>query len=114
MIGPGTKIKGDIETNSDIKIDGTIEGNVASKGRVLIGQNGVIKGEVKCANCDIYGHFDGKMNVNELLSLKASCKLTGDVKTGKLSIEPGAIFTGNCDMSGNASQAASVASNAKK
>jgi len=79
MIGPGTKIKGDIETNGDIKIDGTIDGNVISKGRVLIGQNGVVKGEVKCTNCDIYGHFEGKIQITELLSLKASSKLSGDV-----------------------------------
>ncbi len=98
MIGPGTKIKGDIETNGDIKIDGTIEGNIISKGKVLVGQNGTVKGEVKCTNCDIYGTFDGRLTVTELLSLKASSKLHGDIQTSKLSIEPGAIFTGTCKM----------------
>lgn len=114
MIGPGTKIKGDIETNGDIKIDGAVEGNVVSKGRVLIGQNGVVNGEVKCTNCDIYGTFDGKILVTELLSLKSSSKLTGDVKTGKLSIEPGAIFTGTCDMTGNTPTSVSTKPDAKK
>ncbi|MCU4163126.1 bactofilin family protein [Carboxylicivirga caseinilyticus] len=114
QIGSGTKIKGDIDTNGDIKIDGTVEGNLVSKGRVLIGQNGVVKGDVKCANCDIYGNFDGKIEIAELLSLKASSKLTGDVKTGKLSIEPGAIFTGTCDMGGNSSASVSVKTDAKK
>ncbi len=113
MIGPGTKIKGDIETNGDIKIDGTIDGNIVSKGRVLIGQNGVVKGEVNCTNCDIYGTFEGKIQINELLSLKSSSKLNGDIKTGKLSIEPGAVFTGTCDMAGNAPKAVS-SENAKK
>lgn len=100
QIGPGSKIKGDIEANGNIRIDGTIEGNIISKGRVIIWTTGVVKGEVKCTNCDVYGNFDGKMTVNELLSLKASSKLTGDIKTSKLSIEPGAIFTGSCDMGG--------------
>ncbi|MCU4175901.1 bactofilin family protein [Carboxylicivirga sp. N1Y90] len=114
MIGPGTKIKGDVETNGDIKIDGSVDGNIVSKGRVLIGQNGVVKGDVKCANCDIYGNFDGKIQVNELLSLKATSKLSGDIKTGKLSIEPGAKFTGTCNMDGQTAQNTAATPNAKK
>lgn len=113
-IGSGTKIKGDIETNGDIKIDGTVEGNVNSKGRVLIWNNGNIIGDVKCVNCEVYGTFNGKIEVTELLSLKESSRLSGDIKTGKLSIEPGAKFTGTCDMGGNATKAVSPDSNAKK
>ncbi len=89
--------------------------NVTSKGRVLIGQNGVVKGEVKCTNCDIYGTFDGKLEITEVLALKSSSKLNGDVKTGKLSIEPGAIFTGTCDMKTGGSSLSEISSaNAKK
>ncbi|WP_430812726.1 MULTISPECIES: bactofilin family protein [unclassified Carboxylicivirga] len=114
MIGPGTKIKGDIETNGDIKIDGSIDGNIISKGKVLVGQNGIVTGEVKCTNCDIYGSFDGKLTVTELLSLKASSKLHGDVKTSKLSIEPGAVFTGTCNMDDKVTPAGTAPSNGKK
>lgn len=114
MIGPGTKIKGDIETNGDIKIDGTIEGNIISKGKVLVGQNGTVTGELKCTNCDIYGTFEGQLTVSELLSLKSSSKLHGDVKTSKLSIEPGAIFTGTCKMDEKGTQATASIPNAKK
>ncbi|MGM0375203.1 MAG: bactofilin family protein [Bacteroidota bacterium] len=98
MIGQGTKIVGDIETNGDIRIDGNIQGNINSKGKVVIGSNGLVKGEVVCSNADVAGTLEGKMNVSELLSLKTSSKLNGDIKTGKLNIEPGAIFTGTCSM----------------
>lgn len=101
MIGPGTKIKGDIETNGDIRTDGSIEGNISSKGKVVVGPNGVVKGEIHCTNCEVLGNVNGKVFVSELLSLKSSSKLHGDIKTGKLSIEPGAIFTGTCNMGPN-------------
>jgi len=105
MIGPGTRIIGNIETNGDIRIDGTIEGNINSQGKVVIGPNGMVKGEIKCINCEVSGNINGKLSVTELLSLKASSNITGDIKTGKLTIEPGAIFTGSCTMDqGNASK----------
>lgn len=102
MIGPGTKIVGNIETNGDIRIDGNIEGNINSKGKVVIGNNGFVKGEIVCSNAEIAGTLNGKATVSELLSLKASSKVNGDIKSGKLSIEPGAIFSGTCTMGGNA------------
>jgi cytoskeletal protein CcmA (bactofilin family) len=98
MIGPGTKIIGNIETNGDIRIDGNIEGNISSKGKVVIGSNGNVKGEIQCVNAEISGILNGKINVSELLSLKASSKLTGEMSIGKLSIEPGAMFSGTCTM----------------
>lgn len=101
MIGPGTKIIGNIETNGDIRIDGNIEGNIISKGKVVIGANGLVKGEVQCANAELSGSLEGKILVSDLLSLKSTSKLTGEMKVGKLSIEPGAIFIGNCSMNTN-------------
>lgn len=98
MIGPGTKITGDVETNGDIRIDGIIEGSVQSKGKMVIGANGSIKGKVKCSNAEIAGEMNGEILVTELLSLKSTSKFTGDITTSKLSIEPGALFTGTCTM----------------
>ena len=111
MIGPGTKIVGNIETNADIRIDGLIEGNIISKGKVVVGTNGQVKGEVQCTNAEFSGSLKGKIIVTELLSLKASSNINGDMKAGKLSIEPGAIFTGTCNM-GN--QQSSVSSQPEK
>lgn len=102
MIGSGTKISGNIETNGDIRIDGEIEGNILSKGKVVIGPNGRVKGEINCANSEVSGGIEGKILVSELLSLKSTSKLIGDIITAKLTIEPGAIFTGKCEMGGKA------------
>ncbi len=101
MIGPGTKITGDIETNGDLRIDGIIEGSVQSKGKIVIGSNGSLTGKVKCANAEIAGEMNGEILVDELLSLKGSSRFIGDITTSKLSIEPGAIFSGSCKMGGN-------------
>ena len=101
IISIGTKITGDIETDGDFRIDGNIEGNVNSKGKVVVGNNGFVKGEIVCNNAEISGNLSGKVTVSELLSLKSSSKMNGDIKTGKLSIEPGAMFTGTCAMGNN-------------
>jgi cytoskeletal protein CcmA (bactofilin family) len=114
MIGPGTKIVGNIETNGDIRIDGNIEGNINSKGKVVVGNNGFVKGEVVCSNAEISGTIHGKMAITELLSLKASSKVNGDVKSGKLSIEPGALFTGTCAMGGTTSSSPIINREEKK
>lgn len=98
-IATGTTIKGDIDCAGDIRIDGNLIGNLNVKGKVVIGASGVIQGEIFCKNSQIEGKIEGKVNVDELLSLKSTSSILGDIKTQKLSIEPGANFTGNCQMS---------------
>lgn len=98
IIGQGTKIVGDIETNGDLRVDGVIEGNIQSKGKVVLGQSGVIKGTIKCGSAEISGQFEGKMDVSELLSLRSSSVFKGEMTISKLSIEPGATFNGTCSM----------------
>lgn len=93
-----TKIVGDMSSNADIRIDGEIIGNVICKGKVVIGSKGKIEGTLTCANADIEGVVKGKINITELLSLKAKSNVYGDVTTGKLAIEPGANFTATCIM----------------
>ncbi len=114
MIGPGTKITGDIDTNGDIRIDGQIEGNINSKGKVVIGANGNVKGEINCVNAEISGSLNGKISASELLFLKATSKFNGEIKAGKLSIEPGALFSGTCTMGSNFAQKPTTDSQTKE
>jgi len=98
LIGAGTEITGDIVSNGDIRIDGMLVGNLSTKGKVVIGETGRVKGEVNCKNSDVSGEIEGKIVVSELLSLKISARVNGDIQTSKLAIEPGSKFTGNCNM----------------
>ena len=99
LISNGTDITGDIKSNGDIRIDGSLIGNLNTKGKVVIGLTGKVRGEVICKNSEISGLIEGKITVSQLLILKATSKIIGDIATSKLSIEPGAIFSGNCKMS---------------
>lgn len=99
LIGTGTMIEGNIISNGDIRIDGGLKGNLSTKGKVIVGDTGKVSGEVNCRNFEVEGSVDGKVFVSELLSLRAKSKILGDITTNKLAIEPGAVFTGKCDMS---------------
>ena len=98
IIGQGTSILGDINSNGDIRIDGTLKGSIKTEGKVVLGKEGVVEGDVICQNADISGTIKAKITVSNLLSLKDTAKLNGDIVTNKLSIEPGAEFTGSCSM----------------
>ena len=98
LISAGTVIEGDIKSEGDIRIDGTVNGSVITKGKLVIGVTGVVKGEITCKNADVSGTVKGKTAVAELLSLTATAKLSGDIISNKLAIEPGATFTGTCSM----------------
>ena len=100
ILSTGTTIKGDIKSNGDIRIDGTLIGSVNSKGKIVIGSTGNIEGEVVCQNADFSGTIKAKIVVADLLQLKSTAKITGDIITNKLSIEPGAKFSGSCNMDG--------------
>lgn len=95
-----THIEGTISTNHDIRVDGSIKGNLLSKGKVIIGENGKIEGEIKCENAIIEGYFKGIIHVDQLLIVLSTAKIDGDVYTQKLQVEPGAIFNVKCTMGG--------------
>lgn len=98
IIRKGTEIKGDVTCSGDIRIDGTLKGTLISQGKVVVGQTGIIDGAVTCVNADISGLLKAKLTVKELLQLKTTANINGDINTNKLSIEPGANFTGSCNM----------------
>ena len=98
MVGSGTVITGDIKSKSDIRIDGILKGSVNTEGKLVVGSSGVVEGDVVCSNADISGEIKAKITVSQLLSLKSTSKLNGDIITNKLSIEPGASFSGSCSM----------------
>jgi cytoskeletal protein CcmA (bactofilin family) len=99
LISNGTEITGDIRSNGDIRIDGSLTGNLSTKGKVVIGPTGRVNGEVVCKNSEVSGIIEGKIIVGQLLNLKISSKILGDIVTAKLAIEPGARFSGTCNMS---------------
>lgn len=98
IIGAGTVIDGEIKSNGDVRIDGTVRGSVTSKAKVVIGSTGNVEGDVFCQNADISGAVKGKTTVAEMLFLKSQARINGDILTGKLVVEVGASFTGNCSM----------------
>lgn len=114
LLGNGTTIKGDIQSDGDFRIDGKLIGSIVSKGKVVVGTTGNVEGEIKCKNADISGKLKAQLNVEQLTSLKATSEFSGDIKTGKLAIEPGAKFSGTCDMDGNTPPAVNQQINEKR
>lgn len=100
VISKNTSIKGDIISEGDFRVEGSVEGTIQTAGRVIIGTSGIVKGKVTCDNADINGKFSGELLVNNLLTLKATAQISGDVVISKLSVEPGAEFNASCAMKG--------------
>ncbi len=97
----GTVIEGTIKSESDIRIDGIIKGSLNCNAKVIIGPSGFIEGEVRCKNAVIEGKFEGTLQVTELLNVRESAKIYGDVRTGKLIVQSGAVFSVACQMGGS-------------
>lgn len=104
LIGNGTVIKGDVESSGDIRIDGHLIGSLKSNGKVVIGQSGIVEGDLSCKQADISGVVKGILKCEELTSLKSTSKVEVDLVTKQLFIEVGAVFTGKCVMSQSVNQ----------
>lgn len=110
----GTRIEGNIFTENDIRIDGKLSGTLNCKGKVIIGTTGDIEGEVQCVNAVVEGKFNGLLLVAELLHVKETAKIEGDINTAKLIVQSGAVFEVNCKMGAQASQKKTTKSGAEK
>src|ERR1041384_1346259 len=97
-IGKGTYLEGNIETYGNIRIEGKVTGNIKSKSKVALGPQSHVQGNIIAQNADIEGEIKGKIEISELLVLKATAVINGDIITGKMVVEPGAIFNGSCKM----------------
>ena len=97
-IGKGTFLEGNVETYGNIRIEGKVSGNVKSKSKVALGPSSFVQGNVIAQNADLEGEVKGRIEVAELLVLKATAVIHGDIVTGKLVVEPGAVFNGTCKM----------------
>ena len=102
VIAKNSVFKGEISSEGDFRIDGVLEGTLQTKGRVIIGKEGEIKGNVEAANADVEGKFSGELKVTNILTIKSNAHISGDVFVGKLSVEPGAVFNATCAMKGAA------------
>lgn len=98
FIEPNTRIVGEIESKSDFRIDGHLEGKINTSGRVVIGKEGTVQGEVHCGYADIMGNFNGNLSVNGLLTIKSDGIVEGQITVGKLAVESGATLNAQCSM----------------
>ena len=101
LVSAGTKVTGDIESSSGIRIDGQLKGKITIRGKVVIGSPGQVNGDIICQLIEVSGKVSGNIQASELVSLKASAVIQGEITTKKLAIEPGAVFTGSCKMDSN-------------
>mgnify|MGYP003665428501 CR=1 FL=1 len=100
IIAQGTKMVGDFTSEGDFRIDGIIEGNIKTSGKVVVGKSGLIKGTLQGTDAYFEGKFSGKLTLSGTLTLKSSAHIEGEVVAGKLAVEPGATFNVTCIMKG--------------
>ncbi len=94
----GTQVEGTITTQNDLRVDGHVNGTINCEGKLIIGSSGYVNGDVVAHNAVIEGRFDGNLQVHDVLDVRETAEVTGEIKTGKLLVQNGATFTGNCDM----------------
>ena len=98
VIGKGTVLDGNIETFGNIRIEGRINGNIKSKSKIALGHSSHVDGNITAQNADVEGGVRGKIEISDVLVLKATAVVHGDISSGKLVVEPGAVFNGSCKM----------------
>lgn len=100
VLNEGTTVKGDMESKGDIRIDGTLIGTVTTSSKLVLGKSGKIEGDVQADCCDVNGRVNGNIKVKDVLFIKSTGFVDGDIHTGKLIVESGGKFNGRCAMGG--------------
>lgn len=98
VIGEGTKIKGDISCEGSLRIDGAVEGNVLNVAEVIIGEKGIVKGNINAGKVNVAGSILGDITVSQEIEITTQAKVEGNISGPKIGIAPGAIFKGQCNM----------------
>lgn len=101
LVAAGTTLTGDINSNGDLRIDGTVLGNVSTAAKLIIGSSGQVEGDISCRQADITGKVAGNIRATEILQLRGESVVTGNLFAGKLQVEPSATFNGQCHMGAN-------------
>lgn len=101
LIGQGTKLKGDISSANDIRIDGTIVGNINCQAKIIIGATGYVEGDISGNQADIVGKVSGNIKIKDILLLRGDSVVEGNIFAAKLQIEPSSTFNGHCHMGAN-------------
>jgi len=100
VLATGTTLTGKIDTESDFRLDGRVEGEINCKGKIVIGPKGCVKGNITTVNAEVFGNVEGVIRARERLVLKASAEIKGDIFIQTIEIEPGAKLNGSCTMAG--------------
>lgn len=98
VIGADTTIEGNIMSNGDVRIDGTLVGSVKTTSKLVLGVSGKVEGDIEAKSADISGKVMGNAKVSEILFLKSTSRVHGDISTDKLVVESGGEFNGKCEM----------------
>jgi cytoskeletal protein CcmA (bactofilin family) len=101
LIGAGTTVKGDMHSETDIRIDGRVEGNITGSSKIIVGANGHVEGNISGKQADVVGKVTGNIKVSDLLQLRGTSIVNGNIYAAKLQIEPTATFNGECHMGAN-------------
>lgn len=98
MIGAGTVVEGTLRAEGDIRVSGRLVGTLHVDGKAVIAEEGTIDGELIASSADVAGHIDGDLRVEDRLLLTSTARVDGTIATGRLVVEEGAVFTGECGM----------------
>jgi cytoskeletal protein CcmA (bactofilin family) len=102
LISPGTMLQGDLNSENDLRIDGTIHGNINSSAKIVVGPTGYVEGNITGKQADIHGKVFGNISVEETIQLRAECNVKGNLHAVNLQVDPSAVFNGQCQMGGSA------------